>query len=529
MSAAGQRPPATSTGKAAGEVARTSIWPHVEERVVDLVDGAPLDDRVRQLPAAGRAADGAAQRDPRANGWRRVELRGGGRAVRPGRAGDGPVRRRSRRAARSWPRRTTVRCPAEQRALIEDELKTGLLPAVVATSSLELGIDMGAVDLVIQVGSPPSVASGLQRIGRAGHQVGAPSHGHDVPEVPRRPDLGGRGRRSGCEIGAIESLAVIAQPAGHRRAADRRDLRDGSDHGRTSCSSCCAGRRRSPRWAAAPWNRCWTCCPGGIPSEQFAELRPRMTWDRVHRRAHRPAGCAAAGRHLRRHHPRPRAVRGVPGRRRGARGARRATGRRAGRGDGLRVPGRRRVRARFQLVAHRRHHPRPGAGAAGAGAARPAAVLEGRHPGPAGRARVARTASSSARSSADRGRSRDAALRAAGPGRVRAPATCSTISPSSSRRPGWCRTRRPWWWSGSATSWGTGGSCCTRRTARAVHAPWALVIAARMRERYGVDVAAMHADDGIVLRLPDVEYEDGRTPDFSEFVRARPADASRPR
>ena len=61
----------------------------------------------------------------------------------------------------------------EQRAQIEEALKAGRLPAVVATSSLELGIDMGAVDLVVQVESPPSVASGLQRVGRAGHQVGA--------------------------------------------------------------------------------------------------------------------------------------------------------------------------------------------------------------------------------------------------------------------------------------------------------------------------------------------------------------------
>src|SRR5207244_8986416 len=65
----------------------------------------------------------------------------------------------------------------EQRVQIEEELKAGRVPALVATSSLELGIDMGAVDLVIQVESPTSVASGLQRVGRAGHQGDAPSKG----------------------------------------------------------------------------------------------------------------------------------------------------------------------------------------------------------------------------------------------------------------------------------------------------------------------------------------------------------------
>ncbi|MDQ3979348.1 MAG: DEAD/DEAH box helicase, partial [Actinomycetota bacterium] len=75
----------------------------------------------------------------------------------------------------------------EQRLEIEDALKAGKLPALVATSSLELGIDMGAIDLVIQVESPTSVASGLQRIGRAGHRVGEPSRGRIFPKF--RGDL----------------------------------------------------------------------------------------------------------------------------------------------------------------------------------------------------------------------------------------------------------------------------------------------------------------------------------------------------
>jgi ATP-dependent Lhr-like helicase len=76
---------------------------------------------------------------------------------------------------------------APQRAEIEELLKAGQIKALVATSSLELGIDMGAIDLVIQIEAPPSVAAGIQRIGRAGHQVGAPSHGIIFPKY--RADL----------------------------------------------------------------------------------------------------------------------------------------------------------------------------------------------------------------------------------------------------------------------------------------------------------------------------------------------------
>ena len=96
-------------------------------------------------------------------------------------------------------------------AATEEDLKAGRLPAVVATSSLELGIDMGAVDLVVQVESPPSVASGLQRVGRAGHQVGATSRGVLFPKF--RGDLVQTAViTERMRAGAIEALRVPSNP-----------------------------------------------------------------------------------------------------------------------------------------------------------------------------------------------------------------------------------------------------------------------------------------------------------------------------
>ena len=123
---------------------------------------APLDDRVRQQPPRRRAARDPAQRARLAEGPRRA--------------------RRSRS-----PAPTTARWPARSGSVIEDQLKAGELPCLVATSSLELGIDMGAVDLVLQVESPKSVTAGLQRIGRAGHNVGDTSKGRIFPKF--RADL----------------------------------------------------------------------------------------------------------------------------------------------------------------------------------------------------------------------------------------------------------------------------------------------------------------------------------------------------
>ncbi len=166
----------------------------------------------------------------------------------------------------------------EQRAAVEDDLKTGRLKAVVATSSLELGIDMGAVDLVIQVESPPSVASGLQRVGRAGHQVGEISRGVLLPK--HRTDL------IGCAVGvqrmldgAIETMKVPANPldvlAQHTVAACALNPINADKWFDTV--------RRSAPFAALPrsaFEATLDLLSGKYPSTEFAELRPRLVYDR---------------------------------------------------------------------------------------------------------------------------------------------------------------------------------------------------------------------------------------------------------
>ena len=166
----------------------------------------------------------------------------------------------------------------EQRALIEDDLKSGQLRSVVATSSLELGIDMGAVDLVIQVEAPPSVASGLQRVGRAGHQVGEISHGVLLPK--HRTDL------ISCAVsvqrmrrGEIESMRVPANPldvlAQHTVAACALEPLNADEWFDTV--------RRSAVFATLPrsaFEATLDLLSGKYPSTDFAELRPRLVYDR---------------------------------------------------------------------------------------------------------------------------------------------------------------------------------------------------------------------------------------------------------
>ena len=166
----------------------------------------------------------------------------------------------------------------EQRAVVESELKSGVLRCVVATSSLELGIDMGAVDIVIQIEAPPSVASGLQRVGRAGHQVGAVSRGAFFPT--HRGDLIEAAlvvqrMREGLieEVAELENpLDVLAQQVVAITAGESITVDDLFALVRRS-----AHFTRLPRSAL---EAVLDMLSGRYPSEDFAELRPRLVWDR---------------------------------------------------------------------------------------------------------------------------------------------------------------------------------------------------------------------------------------------------------
>jgi ATP-dependent Lhr-like helicase len=167
----------------------------------------------------------------------------------------------------------------EERAQIEEALKSGRLPAVVATSSLELGIDMGAVDLVVCVEAPPSVASGLQRIGRAGHQVGAVSNGVIFPKYR----------------GDLIQTAVVSERMQSGEIEEMRHPRNPLDVLAQQIVAMCALDewtvdeletliRRAAPYATLPRSALEATLDmlaGRYPSEEFAELRPRIVWDRV--------------------------------------------------------------------------------------------------------------------------------------------------------------------------------------------------------------------------------------------------------
>ncbi|HUP44509.1 MAG TPA: DEAD/DEAH box helicase [Thermoanaerobaculia bacterium] len=166
-----------------------------------------------------------------------------------------------------------------QRIEIEDNLKSGRLPALVATSSLELGIDMGAIDLVVQIEAPPSIASGMQRIGRASHQVGTTSEGIIFPKY--------RGDLIACAAvtdamhrGSIEPtryprnpLDVLSQQIVAMVSAD--------DWNADVLFAAIRSAAPYAELARASFDGVLDMLSGLYPSDEFAELRPRITWDRV--------------------------------------------------------------------------------------------------------------------------------------------------------------------------------------------------------------------------------------------------------
>jgi ATP-dependent Lhr-like helicase len=166
-----------------------------------------------------------------------------------------------------------------QRVEIEEALKAGRLRAVIATSSLELGIDMGAVDLVIQVEAPPSVASGMQRIGRAGHQVGAVSRGVILPKF--------RGDLVACAVAVermqsreIESLHVPANPL-DVLAQQIVAMCAMDDWKLDELAALVRGVANFSDLADSSLVAVLDMLSGRYPSDEFAELRPRVVWDRA--------------------------------------------------------------------------------------------------------------------------------------------------------------------------------------------------------------------------------------------------------
>jgi ATP-dependent Lhr-like helicase len=232
-------------GAAAGPEARTSIWPQVYPRLLELI-------RAHRSTIVFTNSRRLAER----LALKLNEL-----------AGEDIVRAHHGSLAR------------EQRLLIEEALKEGRLPALVATSSLELGIDMGAVDLVIQVESPLSVARGLQRVGRAGHQVGEPSRGVIFPKY--------RGDLLECAVvtklmheGAIEPTVIPRNPLD---ILAQQLVATTAEHAWSS-DELFALARRAENFAELgrdAFEATLGMLAGQYPADEFAELKPRVIWDRV--------------------------------------------------------------------------------------------------------------------------------------------------------------------------------------------------------------------------------------------------------
>ncbi|MCI3927511.1 ATP-dependent helicase [Paenibacillus sp. TRM 82003] len=512
------------TGQAAGDPRRASIWPHVEERIVDLVAGhrstlvfansrrlsERLTSRLNEVWDERLAADAETGEDggegggaPGPDGVVRrapAEFMGGAGSA----AGAPAVLARAHHGSVS----------KEQRAVIEEELKAGRLPAVVATSSLELGIDMGAVDLVVQVESPPSVASGLQRVGRAGHQVGAVSRGVLFPKfrgdllqtavvVERMRD----GRIEELRVPA-NPLDVLAQQVVAMVAMDEWSVPELHELVKRAAPFATLSR---PVLEAV-----LDMLSGRYPSDEFAELRPRLVWDRV---ADTLTGRPGAQRLA--------VTSGGTIPDRGLFGVFLASG------EG---PGRRVGELDEEMV----YESRVGdVITLGSSAWRVEDITHDRvlvTPAPGQPGRLPFWHGEALGRPAELGRALGAFVRelgsmdggftgAAARERVLASgmdewATDNLVAylaeqQEATRHVPDDRTIVVERFRDELGDWRV---CVHSPFGGQVHSPWALALGARLRERFGVDVQAMPADDGIVLRLPEVDLPEGQTPDVADVL-----------
>ena len=476
--------------------AHASIWPHVEERIVDLVTA----HRSTLVFANSRRL--AERLTGRLNEVYAERL---GEAERPG-----SVRPPAELMAQSGVFAATPALLArahhgsvsrEQRSVIEEDLKAGRLPAVVATSSLELGIDMGAVDLVVQVEAPPSVASGLQRVGRAGHQVGAVSRGVLFPkfrgDLVQTAVIVERMRAGQIEALRVPSnpLDVLAQQVVAMCALDDWDV-----------DELFALVRRSAPFAGlsrAVLESVLDMLSGRYPSDEFAELRPRVVWDRVAgtltgRRGAQRLAVTAGGTIP------DRGLFGVflagsegPGRRVGELDEEMVYESRVGDVFALGT-----TSWRIEDITHDRVMvtPAPGVPARlpfwkGDSLGRPAELG----------AAVGRFVGEVSRLEPTRARAR---VREVGLDEWAADNLLGYLG-EQREATGHVPDDRTLLVERFRDELGDWRVVIHSPYGAPVHSPWALAIAARLREAYGLDVQAMPADDGIVLRLPDTAEDAG--------------------
>jgi ATP-dependent Lhr-like helicase len=274
-------------GAAAGtpEV-RASIWPAVYPKLLELIRSHRstlifVNSRRLAERLAARLNELAAEQDAAAAGAAGEDPGDAGPVgFAPGYTGSGTAYHAAGAPA-DLVRAHHGSIAREQRLEIEDALKAGRLPALVATSSLELGIDMGAIDLVIQVEAPTSVASGLQRIGRAGHQVGQASKGRIFPKF-RHDLLVAAVVVQRMHDGLVEEtrvprnpLDVLAQQVVAEVAAS--DVPTPVDDLFVTCT----GAYPFMDLTREAFEGVLDMLAGRYPSDEFAELRPRLNWDRL--------------------------------------------------------------------------------------------------------------------------------------------------------------------------------------------------------------------------------------------------------